>query len=275
MRPHISDLIIYPIKSLKGIHLSTVDVTNRGLANDRRWMLVDENGTFISQRKHPSLALLKQEIKGNEIHISHSQTGEELLAFSMEEPNTTPFEVTVWDDSCLAKPVAETADKFFSDYLKMPVRLCYMHEDSNRQADQRYAVSEADQVSFADGYPILIISEESLALLNSKVDEPLSMDRFRPNIVLKGLAPHEEDTLKEIVINGLTLHGVKPCARCVLTTVNPETAEKGKEPLKTLATYRKTGSKILFGENFIPASAGQLKVGYAVEVKERKEAAIA
>jgi hypothetical protein len=182
--------------------------------------------------------------------------------------------VTIWDDTCPAKPVSLAADEWFSNVLGMKCRLMYMHDDSVRQADQRYAISETDKVSFADGYPYLMISEESLALLNDKLEAPVDMRRFRPSIVFKGGKPHEEDEIRKVFCNGMELYGVKPCARCVMTTVDPDTSEKGKEPLKTLSTYRQVGNKILFGENFIATSEGELKVGYLLKVLESKPTAL-
>lgn len=266
----ISDLWIYPIKSLAGIQLSTSNVENRGLQYDRRWVLVDENGIFVNQREFPEMNFLQPEIDSGIMTIRHKHDELEPLVINMDEPDAPEESVVVWDDNCSGKPVDPKADEWFSSFLNKPVRLLFMHKDGIRPADPRYAISESDQVSYADGYPVLMISEASLALLNSKVVEDIPMNRFRPNIVISGATEHQEDELREIIINGLTLHGVKPCARCVMTTIDIETGLKGKEPMKTLATYRKTGHKILFGENFIPAVEGTINVGDNIIVMETK-----
>lgn len=266
----ITSIFIYPIKSLGGISLTSSRIEFRGLQHDRRWMLVDENNQFITQRNFPKMALLQPTIEAGLMKVEDRSGKINPLVFPLAEPNSEIETVTVWDDECPAKSVGTMADLWFTKALEMPCRLMYMHDASVRQADQRYAINEEDKVSFADGYPILMICEESMELLNSKLEQPLSMARFRPNIVFKGGKPHQEDELRKLQINGVELFGVKPCARCVLTTIDPETTEKGKEPLKTLATYRKVGAKILFGENFIPMNEGEIKVDDHLEIKEEK-----
>ncbi len=270
----IKSLHIYPIKSLGGIELVQSKVERRGLQYDRRWMLIDENGRFVSQRENPKLALLQPSIKDNLIFVEDRSGTLSTLGFEMSEPSSSPMKVTIWDDECEAKPLDMKVNQWFSEFLGKTVQLVYMHDDSQRIADQRYAPAKDDVVSFADGYPILAISQESLDLLNSKLETEIPMDRFRPNLVLQGLEAHEEDALAQIEIGALKLFGVKPCARCVMTTINQQTAEKGAEPLKTLASYRKTGNKILFGENFIPETDGWLKVGDDINIRKRKKALV-
>ncbi len=269
----IKSLHIYPIKGLRGISLQQSKVTSRGLKHDRRWVLIDQNNRFISQREYPEMALLHTSIEVDELIVSDTRNQEQ-CAIQISEPDSNEEMVTVWDDTMPAKMVSEETNKWFSAALGQDVRLMYMHEGSNRQADQRYAISEKDHVSFADGYPILIISEASMDQLNQKTGLSQTIDRFRANIILSGIKPHEEDELREITIGDQKLYGVKPCARCQVTTIDPTTAEYGKEPLKTLATYRRIDHKILFGENFIPANESSISVGDQVEINERKEPAI-
>jgi hypothetical protein len=266
----ITALYIYPIKSLAGISVGKSKVEFRGLEFDRRWMLVDENNQFITQRNFPLMALLQPEIKSSSIVVSHRNQKFEPIEFSMAQPMSKAESVTIWDDTCLAKEVSVVASEWFSAVLEMNCRLMFMHEESIRQADQRYAIGESDKVSFADGYPILMVSEESMSQLNRKMRLNYSIDRFRPNIVFKGGTPHAEDTLRKVTINDVDLFGVKPCARCVLTTIDPQTTAQGKEPLKTLTTYRKLGNKILFGENFIPVNEGEITVGSQIIIHETK-----
>ncbi|MBO3699006.1 MOSC domain-containing protein [Roseivirga sp. E12] len=266
----ITDLWIYPIKSIAGIQLDQSKVETRGLQYDRRWVLADENGMFVHQRDYPEMALLQPEINGDIMTIRHKTKPIEAVSFNMSEPDSTPVSVTVWDDTCPAKPVDAKVDAWFSEIIDKKVRLLYMHDDSVRQADQRYAIEETDKVSFADGYPVLIISEESLAFLNSKSTEHVPMNRFRANVIVSGGEVHEEDRLRKITVGDVEMYGVKPCVRCVMTTIDVDTAQKGKEPLKTLSTYRKTGNKILFGENFIPSNEGVIRVGDTLNVLEKK-----
>ncbi len=268
----VTNLWIYPIKSLAGIQLKSTHIEPRGLQYDRRWVLVDQHSVFVNQRDYPEMVFLQPVIEENQISIHHKNNPEKVLTFSLAEPDTVPAEVQVWDDKCMAKPVGAEADQWFSEVLGKEVRLMFMHKDGIRPADPRYAVNENDEVSFADGYPILIISEESLALLNSKTDEHVPMNRFRANIIISGGIAHQEDQLRKININGIEMYGVKPCARCVMTTIDTHTGQKGKEPLKTLVKYRKLDRKILFGENFIPISSGHVSVGDQIDVLETKEA---
>lgn len=267
----VTDLWIYPIKSIAGIQLTTAKVEKRGLQYDRRWVLADENGVFVNQRDYPEMTLLQPEINDDIMTIRHKTKEIEPVSFSMSEPDSVPVSVTVWDDTCKAKPIDKAVDEWFSKYIGKNVRLLYMHENSVRPADQRYAIMSTDKVSFADGYPILIFSEESLAHLNSKAEEQIPANRFRGNIVISGGEIHVEDRLRKITIDEVEMYGVKPCARCVMTTIDVDTAQKGKEPLKSLSTYRKLGNKILFGENFIPSNEGMIKVGDSLTVLEQKE----
>ena len=270
----ITDLWIYPIKSLAGIQLTSSKVELRGLQYDRRWVIADMEGMFVHQRDYPEMALLQPSIEGETMTIIHKQKAISPLVFSMREPETDPVNVTVWDDTMPAKPVSQEADRWFSDFIGKPVQLLYMHEESIRQADQRYAINETDIVSFADGYPILMISEESLALLNTQATTHVPMGRFRANVIIKGGEPHIEDRIQRLKVGKSEWHGVKPCARCIMTTIDTETAKKGPEPLFTLAQYRKTDNKILFGENFIPMEEGKVHVGDTLNVELWKDPVI-
>ena len=270
----IKSLHIYPIKGLRGISLNQTEVTTRGLKHDRRWVLVDEKNRFISQREFPEMALLHTHIEGDLLIIKDTRKNNSSISIPIVEPTSNEEMVTVWDDKMPAKIVSEEANGWFTTALSKQLRLMFMHDASQRQADQRYAITENDHISFADGYPILIVSEASMDQLNEKTGLSQSIDRFRANIVITGVEPHEEDKLREITIGQQKLFGVKPCARCQVTTVDPSTAKYGKEPLKTLATYRRINHKILFGENFIPANESSISVGDLVQIIERKEPAI-
>jgi uncharacterized protein YcbX len=175
-------------------------------------------------------------------------------------------EVLVWRDRCAAVDQGDEVAEWLSRFLRRPCRLVRMAEDHVRRVDPVYAVSEADQVGFADGYPFLIISEESLADLNARLAQPLLMNRFRPNIVVRGGAAYAEDGWCRVRIGGIEFSLVKACARCAITTTDQATAQVGREPLATLATYRRVERGVLFGQNAIHAATGAIRVGDPLEV---------
>jgi len=272
----LSEIWIYPIKSLGGISINTAKIERRGLQHDRRWMLVDERGVFLTQRNHTEMALLRVEIKENGLEVSHKT--KKLTPIHIPF-NAEPFEhlkVQVWDDECEAFTISNDINHWFTDILGMNCRLVYMPDSSYRQIDIRYAAA-GEVTSFADGYPILILGQEALNKLNSKLisetypmdraAKAIEMNRFRPNLVFVGGEPNEEDNWTQFQIGNASFLGVKPCARCVMTTINQNNGMKGSEPLKTLATYRKKGNKILFGQNVIAQSIGaEIQVGDRIKV---------
>ena len=255
----VSALYIYPVKSLGGIPVDSATVTDRGLEYDRRWLLIDNQGIQITQREVPAMALLQPAITEKGLQITHRPTNAQLLI--PYNPFTNDFtEVQCWDDTVRAQFVDPAADAWFAEVLKINCRLVYMPDDTRRQTDLNYT-EKGHFTSFADGYPFLLIGEASLDELNSRLDEPIPMNRFRPNIVFSGGVPFEEDNLHQFTIAAIRFNGVKLCARCVMTTIDQLTAEKGKEPLRTLAGYRRDGHKILFGQNLIHHGAGRIAVG--------------
>ncbi|MES1224396.1 MAG: MOSC N-terminal beta barrel domain-containing protein, partial [Bacteroidota bacterium] len=212
--PTVRELYIYPVKSLAGIRVEDAELTDRGFQYDRRWMLIDENNVFLSQREHSQMALLQTAITENGIQVfaKNDKTISTLIPFEPEMIETTT--VKIWDEFCHAIGVSDKTDQWFSEILGIKCRLVYMADKVIRKVDKRYALSENDIASFADAYPLLIISQESLQDLNSRMTQPLSMNRFRPNIVLDGVEPYEEDVMEEFAINGINFFGVKLCARC-------------------------------------------------------------
>ena len=281
----ISELFIYPIKSLGAVSVTETVVEGKGLRYDRRFMLVDPNGDFMTQRTNHQMALLDVAIDGDEgLRVWHRHRPEDVLALSLTiaaqtEDETEPHEpigINIWDSPNVpALVVSAEADQWFSRVLEQPCRLVYMPETTHREVDPAYA-REHDAVSFADGYPYLLIGQASLDTLNQRLEEPITMLRFRPNIVVAESLPNDEDAWKQFRIGDVDFFGVKPCARCVLTTVDPETGQKGREPLRTLATYRQWKHKILFGQNVLARPTGELilgtlRVGQAVAVLTRQE----
>jgi uncharacterized protein YcbX len=258
----LSQINIYPIKSLGGISLPSSVVEERGLQYDRRWMLVDDNHQFLTQRKLAKMALLKVALLKEGLLVSTVGMPDLVVPF-MCQTNDTIY-VTVWEDTCHGIVVSPQANEWFSDALQLSCKLVFMPDTSIRPVDTRYALND-EFVSFADAYPFLLIGEASLADLNGRLDTPLPMNRFRPNLVVSTTTPFEEDTWKAIRIGDTEFYLVKPCARCVVTTIDQQTTIAGKEPLKTLSTYRLINNKVLFGQNVLLGKKGKhIQVGDAV-----------
>lgn len=260
----VSQLYIYPIKSLGGIALDKALVTDRGFQHDRRWMLVDHNNLFISQRDVHQMALLKPSLTDEGIKVTHC-VKQSLFTIPFGRLKNEFAEVTIWDDTCTGQFVSDQADEWFSSMLGMSCRLVYMPDQTHRITDQRYT-SENSITSFSDAYPFLLIGQSSLDDLNSKLTATLPMNRFRPNIVFTGGDPYQEDLMHTFTIGGITFHGVKLCARCVMTTIDQENGSSGKEPLKTLARYRSKNKKIMFGQNLSHEGLGEIKIGDQLQI---------
>ncbi|GIV59161.1 MAG: molybdenum cofactor biosynthesis protein [Rhodothermaceae bacterium] len=262
----VSALFVYPIKSTRGRALRQATVEPCGLADDRRWMLVDAGGTAVTQREAPRLAFVEAlpEPDGLRVVIP----GRDPCFVPRPPREAARVTVRIWGDRVPAAPAPGDVHAAFSAFLGQPVRLVHLPGDVVRPVDPAYAVG-ADRVSFADGFPLLLASEASLAELNRRLPDPLPMDRFRPNLVVAGGRPFEEDTWKKIRAGEVTFHVVKPCARCVVTTIDQQTGLRGKEPLRTLATFRRREGKVLFGQNLIPEGPGVVRVGDRVEVLHR------
>jgi uncharacterized protein len=259
----ITELNIYPIKSCAGTALDRVKLTERGFAGDRRWMIVNGAGRFLTQREWPRLALVKPVLDGPRLCLR--ATGAPDLDVTVDQEGAAT-QITVWKDQFAAIDAGADAAKWLSGFLKTEVRLVRFDASTVRFSDPHWTAGVDVPIAFADGFPLLIISEASLADLNGRLEQPLPMNRFRPNIVLQGLAAYEEDRVTELFDGTLRLRIVKPCSRCSITTVEQTTGEfTGADPLKTLKTYRWSsvlrGSK--FGQNAIIVSGvdGELNIG--------------
>lgn len=261
----VQDIFIYPIKSLKGIRLESAKVLERGFQYDRRWMLVDRAGMFITQRTHHQMALIQVELGDDRLLVSTSLNEARPIQIPLDLISERQIEVEVWDDRMLANLVDPSFDSWFSEALGVDCQLVVMPESTQRKVSPKYAVNE-ESVSFADGMPYLIIGQESLNQLNSKLEDPVPMNRFRPNIVFSGGNSFAEDNWRNIKIGELQFCVVKPCARCVLITVDQETGETNKEPLKTLASYRTINNKVNFGQNALALQEGILRVGDSIQL---------
>lgn len=268
--PKVSQLYIYPIKSLGGISLQQVNITDRGFEYDRRWMLIDKYNNFLTQREFGVLALLQVEIENNGLKVFHKKKENDYIIIPFEPQKNERVETNIWGVPCKPLFVSDEVDEWFSKVLGINCRLVYMDDATQVEIDERYNINNS-LTSFSDGYPILMISEASLADLNSRIEEVLPMNRFRPNLVISNVAAFDENTMKEFIINSMKFCGVKPSARCVVTTIDQDTALKSKEPLRTLATYRSKNNKIYFGENVIALSTGKISAGDNIIILEKKE----
>ena len=262
-RLELTQLTCYPLKSAAGIRVNSWQVDDFGLVHDRRWMVVDARGLLVSQRTHPRLALVRPEVRGDRLVLT--APGAPPLELSLRPTGSVLVKATVWDDTCDAIWLGPRPAQWLTEVLGSPCELVYMPDATVRPADPAYA-EDGIRVSFADGFPFLLISEESLADLNSRLTRPLPMNRFRPNLVMAGGEPYEEDTLERFVAGGIAFRVVKPCDRCVVTTTDQETTERGVEPLRTLATYRRQPGGVMFGQNVVHFGTGRLTVGAPVEV---------
>lgn len=273
----VSQLWIYPIKSLSGISLDSVQLEKRGFQYDRRWMLVDKDNRFITQRQYPKMTLIVPEL--GDFGLQLRAPDMPLLIIPYPDPQIELYEeveVLCWDDMVSALHINNAIDNWFSEFLDTDCQLVYMPDESLRPVDPDYAIAN-DIASFADGFPNLIISEASLDDLNSRLENKLTMERFRPNIVISGCAPYAEDQLGHFKINQIDFYAVKPCSRCVITTINPDNGAKlSSEPLQTLSLYRKKHNKVFFGQNLLHTynylNDNQLSVGNLLEVIEPAEA---
>lgn len=263
----LSQIWIYPIKSLAGISLLHSQITSRGLEFDRRWMLVDDEGVFVTQRNFPEMALFKTAIENDFLLVAHPNVASVIkisLSKTTEDPTITTM---VWEDQVEAVEEDHSISQWFSAILGFSVRLVYMPDESLRKVDSKYAVGPNDITSLSDGYPFLIIGQSSLDDLNSKLKEKVSIKRFRPNFVFTGGQPYQEESWKVFAIGSQHFRGVKPCGRCVMISVDPEKGiVSGKEPLATLAKYKMVGNNVIFGQNLIAISNGSVSVGEEVVV---------
>ena len=255
----LSGLSIYPVKSLAGIELSQSDLQQTGLRFDRRWMVVSPDGKFLTQRSQPQMALVHTRIDNGQLTLS-KQGMPDLLVPSIA--NTAQrMQVTVWRDTLAVAHISNAVDSWLSEAIGVACQLVYFPDDVLRGVNPDYA-KPGDITAFADGYPLLLISQASLDDLNSRLQQPLPMKRFRPNLVVTGCEPYAEDQWKNIQIGDIKLRVAKPCSRCATTTVDPETGQyTGKEPLRTLSKYRRQDNKVMFGQNLLHDNIGTLHVG--------------
>lgn len=254
----------YPVKSLAGGRHRRLAVGQRGPAGDRHWMVVDAEGRFLTQRQLPAMALLQADMDGAGLRLTDRTTGAELRVAA---GGGEPLAVQVWGDRVDALAPDAAADAWLSERLGRPCRLVHQPDDGVRPVDPAFGRPD-DQVDFADGFPFLLISQASLDDLNRRLAQPVEMRRFRPNLVVDGCEPYEEDRWRRIRIGELTFRVVKPCSRCPIPTIDPDTGERGAEPMRTLMSYRRHDNKVYFGQNLIHDGPGELAEGMPLEVLE-------
>jgi uncharacterized protein YcbX len=262
----VCDLFIYPVKSCGHITVDEAVVGATGFELDRRWMVVGDDGRFLSQREHPRLAMVRVRLDADLLVLD----APEMPPLDVSsDPETGPVaRVQVWDDECPAFDEGRDAAGWFSEHLGCSARLVRLAGDDARPLGSSSA-QPGDRVSFADGYPFLLLSTASLDELNRRLSLPVSMDRFRPNIVVEGCKAHAEDGWHRVRIGDVVFRIAKPCARCVVTTVDQATGERGREPLRTLSTYRSVDGQVLFGQNLVHEARGVVRVSDPVELLDR------
>ena len=261
--PHVSELTIYPLKSAQGINLHTLDYMGRGPKLDRQWMVVNSKKRFLSQRQFPLMCLIKTQLIDNELILSAPE--QEPLIISFNNESLEEKTVDVWKDQVNALDCGAEAANWISRYLKHDCQLVVMPNETERFVDTDYA-NNKETVSFADGFPSLIISQASLDDFNSKLEQSISMAHFRPNIVIDGCPPYAEDKWQKIKINGIIFSLVKPCSRCIIPAIEPNSGNKRMDIIKALSTHRRRGNASYFGQNALHDSEGQICVGDNVEL---------
>ena len=224
-------------------------------------MLVDDHLSFITQREFPLMSLLKVEIGNGFLTISDKKVNNPDLIVLFDEFDNGQYDVTIWN--------AVYTDQWFSDILKINCRLMYMPDESMRPVDTTSGYApEGKFTSFADAYPFLMLSEESLNDLNTRLETPVSINRFRPNLVFTEATPYFEDELEDFTINEVKFTGLENCARCSIISINQDNATISKEPLKTLSTFRRSGNNVCFGRYVVHAGEGKISVGDKILVEQ-------
>ncbi len=260
----LSGLYLYPVKSLGGIQVNQWPLDELGLALDRRWMVVDREGRFLTQRQHPKMALIRPALDDEgRLTLRHPKLP--ALHVPPAPVEAATMAVQVWQDRVEALRVGDAPDTWLRRALGIHCHLVWLPPGTHRAVDPEYAPGAI--TSFTDGFPLLLIGEGSLAELNARLQQPVSMRRFRPNLVVSGSEPFAEDHWRRIRIGQVEMEVVKPCSRCVVTTVDPDTGiPQGPEPLRTLATFRRRDNKVYFGQNVVHRGPGRLRVGDTVQV---------
>ncbi|ARN75670.1 MOSC domain-containing protein [Oceanicoccus sagamiensis] len=256
----VSSLAIYPVKSMAGIALSTMSIASLGPAWDRRWMVVDDSGQFLTQRQLAKMCLISATVDAGQLTLScEGQT-----AITVEHTPVRQRSVVVWADTVEAEDCGDKVADWLSMVLQCSCRLVFMPEHTQRWVDTDFA-KQQETVSFADGFPFLLMSAASLESFNQHLDQPVSSYRFRPNIVVSGCEAFAEDGWQRIRIGEIEFSVVKPCSRCVIPSIDPATGLKQVEVSKALASHRRRDGAVYFGQNLLHRGHGEIGVGDSVE----------
>ena len=270
---HLSGLFIYPVKSLRGIELSSAEIDPLGLVGDRRFLIVDELGRQLTQRPLPRMALIETELTSRDLILRAPKVDACVIPLHSTEPSCVKT-VSVWkSENLLADDCGPNSAEWLTSFLGVTCRLVRIGNQFRRPVLNPKRALPGDLVSFADGYPFLVTSEASLSDLNDRLlangEETIPMNRFRPNLVISGCAAFAEDIWPRFKIGAVTFRAGGPCGRCIVTTTDQLTGERGKEPLRTLASYRRDATEptdVNFGQNLIHETKfGTLKIGDAIE----------
>lgn len=257
----LTGLYVYPVKSARGIALAEAELSDRGLRHDRRFMVVDTDGRFVTQRELPRMARLVTALADDALALSFAGVG--ALSVPLVPTSGHPRSVRVFSDRVEALDLGGTVAEFLSAALEQPVSLVYMPDDTRRQVDPTRAGPE-DIVGFADGFPYLLASESSLDALNRELREPVPMERFRPNFVVAGLPAYAEDALTDLTIGDVRFRGLKPCSRCVIVDTDPRTGERAPGPLAALVRTHTRDKRPMFGQNLVARGRGRVRRGDVV-----------
>lgn len=267
--PEITRLFVYPIKSCRGIAVDTAVVAARGLVHDRRYMIVDANSRFVTQRQHPRMALIDVAFDGGGYKVEAPSMRPLRLPLALGD--STECEVRIWKDRVQANLADPETNLWFSEYMGFACGLVHLADDQHRAVRHESAEFD-DEVSFADGAPVLLISEPSLTELNRRLGSPVTMRHFRPNLVVGAEQPHAEDGWRSVTVGGTRFDVGWPCSRCILPTIDPDTGERSAvgEPLETLKKYRRVGRSVVFGQNLLPRAFGTIQVGDELVIEKRE-----
>ena len=270
-KPFISQLIIFPIKSLGPVALQHVEVDSLGLVGDRRFMLVSETGQFITQRTRPDLTRFALKLYGSD-YLIMDQLTQNHRVLPVNPTLGDWVDVTLWDDEIRVREVADGISAWFSELLNESVRLVQIQSSAPRSIESNYQTTGSQQSSFADSLPILLASEASYQAVEHRLGTSFDWMRFRANVVISGAKAFEEDSWLEFSLGSVRLFGAKPCARCQLVNVNPASGDVDKSMLEALSKFRKVGNKVYFGQQAVPVVLGRLAVGDEIHVEKSKDA---
>jgi len=261
----VRSIHIHPIKSTAALDLESAVIDERGFAHDRRWMVVDEDGRFLTGREIGRLVLIRARPERGGLHVEAPSMP--ALRVPAPDADGERLRVTVWDDTVDAARADPDSEAWLGEFLGRPVRLAKVDARSERVAEPDHGATAEDRIGFADGYPFLAISQASLDGLNARMASPVPMRRFRPNLVIEGCEPHAEDAWRRIRVGEVEFEALKPCTRCVFTTVDPATGARDPsgEPLRTLRDYRRSPNGLTFGMNLVARGRGTVRVGDRVE----------